>query len=216
MAEIRWYGHACFRLRAREATILMDPVPRSMGYKVDKQRAQIVTVSHAHPGHTATEIVSGDFMLIDAPGEYEISDAYIHGLSTFHDTQGGAEHGKNTVYLIEVEGMTFCHLGDLGHELTNEQTEMLASVDVLLVPVGGGTVLNSEQAVAVIGQIEPGIVIPMQYQTKLGDSEREPVDRFLREMAVGDVNPVDKLTLRKSDIEDGMQVMVLECSASSR
>lgn len=216
MAEIKWFGHACVHIRAREATIMMDPVPRSLGYRFSKQRADIVTLSHEHPGHTATEVISTPFKLIDGPGEYEINEVFITGIRTYHDDQRGAERGRNTVYVVELEGMTICHLGDLGHELTDEQAEALESVDVLLVPVGGGTVLNADLASRVVGQIEPRYVIPIQYKTPYGDQDRDDVTKFLREMAAGDVETVERLNLRKTDVGDTAttEVVVLECSAS--
>jgi len=217
MAEIRWFGHACFRIRAREATILTDPVPRSFGYKVEKQRADIVTVSHGHPGHTAFDILNGEYQLVDRPGEYEMHDVFITGIQTYHDNERGAQRGKNTVFLIEAEGLMICHLGDLGHELTEAQAEAMNSVDVLLVPVGGNDVLDGAKASAVVGQIEPRIVVPMQYRTPLGDAQREGVERFLKEMAVGEIAPIDRLTIRKPELAEGAyatSVVVLECGAT--
>lgn len=216
MAEIKWLGHACFRIRAREATILTDPVPRALGYRFDKQRADIVTISHDHPGHTATEVISGEFKLVDGPGEYEMNEVFITGIRTYHDDKRGEVHGRNTVYLFEVENMIICHLGDLGHGLAEEQVEALAKADILIVPVGGGTVLDGAQAAEVVGQIEPKMVIPMQFQTPYGDSEREGVDRFLKEMAAQDVQPVDKIAVRASDLQDSTQVVVLEPGVSTR
>jgi L-ascorbate metabolism protein UlaG (beta-lactamase superfamily) len=216
MAEIKWLGHACFRIRAREATIVMDPVPRSLGYKVEKQRADIVTLSHDHPGHTATEIISGEYKIVHGPGEYEMNEVFITGIRTYHDNRRGEEHGRNTAYLVEVENMTICHLGDLGHPLSAEQVEALSSVDILLVPIGGGTVLDAEAASEVVGQIDPKMVIPMQYRTQYGDSDREGLDRFLKEMAVPEVRGVDKITIRASDLRESTEVVVLEPGVSTR
>ena len=210
MAEIKWFGHACFRLRSRDATILTDPVPRTFGYKTDKQRADIVTLSHDHPGHTALELFSNDPKRVNGPGEYEMNDVFITGIRTYHDTAQGAERGRNTAYLFELEDVIVCHLGDLGHALNEEQIESLSSVDVLIVPVGGGTVLDAAGAVEVIGQLEPRVIIPMQYQTVYGDKGREPLDRFLKEMGVHDVVPRDKFVARASDLGETAEVVVLE------
>ncbi len=196
---------------------MMDPVPRSKGFRYSKQRAEIVTLSHDHPGHTATEMVSSEFRLVHGPGEYEINDVFITGTRTYHDEERGAIHGRNTVYVVEVEGISICHLGDLGHELTDDQAEAISSVDVLLVPVGGGAVLNAVRAAAIVNEIEPGIVIPIQYRTEFGDQELDSVDRFLHEMGASDVNPLDKLVVRRSTGDDpGTSVVVLACSASGR
>ena len=210
MAEIKWFGHACFRLRARDATILTDPVPRSFGYKIDKQRADIVTLSHDDPGHTAMELFSNSPKLVNGPGEYEMNDVFITGIRTYHDERKGAERGRNTAYLFQLEDVIVCHLGDLGHALTEEQVETLSSVDVLIVPVGGGTVLDAARAVEVVGQLEPKMVIPMQYQTAVGDRGRDPLERFLKEMGVAEVAPRDKLVVRASDLRETTEVVVLD------
>jgi L-ascorbate metabolism protein UlaG (beta-lactamase superfamily) len=210
MAEIKWFGHACFRLRSRDATILTDPFARSMGYKVEKQRADIVTVSHDHPGHANLDMVSGEPKLVNGPGEYEMNEVFITGIRTYHDEQRGAERGRNTAYLYELEDIVVCHLGDLGHALTEEQVESMSSVDVLLVPVGGGSVIDATKAVEVIGQLDPRIIVPMQYRTASGDLKRDPLERFLKEMGIHEVTPRDKLTVRRSDLGETPEVIVLE------
>ncbi|MEX2315432.1 MAG: MBL fold metallo-hydrolase, partial [Thermomicrobiales bacterium] len=158
MAEIKWFGHACFRLRSRDATILTDPVPRSSGYKVEKQKVDIVTISHDHPGHSYVDLASGTPKMVNGPGEYEMNDVFITGIRTYHDDQNGAEHGRNTAYLFDLEDIVVCHLGDLGHSLTEAQVESMSSADVVIIPVGGGTTLDATKAVEVIGQLEPRII----------------------------------------------------------
>lgn len=209
MAEIKWYGHACFRLRSREATILTDPISRSMGYKVEKQRVDIVTISHDHPGHSNLGMATGEPKLVNGPGEYEMNEVFITGIRTYHDDQKGAEHGRNTAYLFELEELVICHLGDLGHALSEDQVESMSSVDVLIIPVGGGPVLDATRAVEVIAQLDPRIVIPMQFQTDVGDKDRDPLDRFLKEMGIQEVEPRDKLTVRRSDLGETTDVVVL-------
>lgn len=209
MAEIKWLGHSCFRIRGREAVILTDPAGPITGYVLDRQQANIVTVSHDHPGHNALELLEPGYRAITGPGEYEISEVFIHGVRTYHDAEHGARLGKNTVYAIELEDLVICHLGDLGHVLTEDQIAQLGPIDILLVPVGGGPTLNAAQAVEVIGQLEPAVVIPMQYQTDAGDREREPLDRFLKEVGVADATPRDRLAIRKSELGESMQIVVL-------
>jgi L-ascorbate metabolism protein UlaG (beta-lactamase superfamily) len=196
---------------------MMDPVPRSKGFRYNKQRADIVTLSHHHPGHTATDMVASEFKLIDGPGEYEISDVFITGTRTYHDNERGALKGRNTVYVVEVEGASICHLGDLAHELTDEQAEAISSVDVLLLPVGGGPGLDAARAVVIINQIEPGVVIPIQFRTEFGDQDLDEVDKVLHEMGASDVTPMEKLSVRRSTGDDpGTSVVLLACSASGR
>ncbi|MDI3340545.1 MAG: MBL fold metallo-hydrolase [Sphaerobacter sp.] len=210
MPEIKWLGHACFRIRGREAVVLMDPVGPATGYTLPLQQADIVTVSHDHPGHTALERVRPGCRVIAGPGEYEIREVFIQGIRTYHDAEGGKRHGKNTVYTVEIDDLVICHLGDLGHTLDEAQAAALNGVDVLLVPVGGGPTLDAATAAEVIGQIEPAVVIPMQFRTAQGDAERDPVDRFLNAMGATSVTPRDRITLRKADLGEALEVVVLQ------
>lgn len=210
MAEIIWYGHACFAIRGQDITVLMDPVPKSSGYEIGNVSPDIVTISHDHHGHSALDQVQDGYRLVNGPGEYEIQEVFIHGIQTYHDTQRGAQLGKNTVYVVEIDDLIICHLGDIGHVLTEQQIESISPVDVLLVPAGGGPTITPSQAAELIAQVEPGVVIPMQFRTDKGDGEREPVDGFLREMASAEQETLQQLRLRKSDIGESARVVVLE------
>lgn len=209
MAEFRWFGHSCFRIKAREATVLTDPVGRVTGYAMPKQQVDIVTLSHDHPGHANLDAVRPEYQLVKGPGEYELHEVFITGIRTYHDDEKGKKFGYNTVYLIELEGMVICHLGDLGHALTEEQAEAMAGSDVLLVPAGGGTVLDPVRAAEVISQLEPKIVIPMQFATDIGDKSLDGVDAFCKQLGVEMPAPEDKLVLRQSDIGEAMRLVIL-------
>ncbi len=209
MAEFRWFGHNCFRIRAREATVLTDPVDRSTGYAAAKQTADVVTISHDHPGHANLSLVKPEFQVVRGPGEYEMHDIFVTGIRTYHDDTRGKDRGYNTVYMIEVEGMRVCHLGDLGHALTEEQTEALSDVDVLLLPAGGGSVLSPVTAAEVVSALEPKLVIPMQFRTAIGDVGLGEVDDFCKQLGVPVPAAEEKLTLRASELSDVMRVVVL-------
>ena len=214
MAEFKWFGHNCFRIRAREATVLTDPVDRSTGYAMAKQTADVVTISHEHAGHINLNAVKPEFQVIRGPGEYEIHDIFVTGIRTYHDDARGKERGYNTVYLIELEGMVVCHLGDLGHALTEEQAEAMSNVDVLLVAAGGGDVLDPPRAAELIGQLEPKVVIPMQYATPHGDAKLGTLESFCKELGVSVPTPEDKLVLRHSDLGETMRLVALKPDGS--
>jgi L-ascorbate metabolism protein UlaG (beta-lactamase superfamily) len=163
--EISWLGHSCFRIRGSQVTVITDPYSPDMGYSLGKPKARIVTVSHQHPGHSYVQGVGGEPRLITGPGEYEIGGVLIIGLATFHDAENGSQRGKNTVYLMEIDEISLCHLGDLGHMLTAEQMEELDNVDILLVPVGGVSTIGAPVAAELARQLEPEVVIPMHYRT---------------------------------------------------
>jgi L-ascorbate metabolism protein UlaG (beta-lactamase superfamily) len=184
--EISWLGHSCF-----------------------KPAARIVTVSHQHAGHSYVQGISDGPKPVAGPGEYEISDVLIIGMPTFHDAEGGKKRGKNTVYLIEIEGVAICHLGDLGHVLATEQVEELENVDVLLLPVGGISTINAAMAAQVVRQLEPRVVIPMHYKTEALKWELESVEGFLKEMGVKQVESRPKLSLNKTNLPPNTQVFLL-------
>jgi len=208
--EISWLGHSCFRIRGSHVTIITDPYPPSLGYSLGKPTARIVTVSHQHPGHSYVQGVGGEPRSVTGPGEYEISGVLIIGIATFHDRERGRKRGKNTIYLIEVDEIAVCHLGDLGHVLTAEQVEELGDVDVLLLPVGGVSTINAPMAAEVVRQLEPKVVVPMHYKTEALSWELEPVERFLKEIGVEQVVSQPKLSFTKSSLPVSTQVFLLD------
>jgi L-ascorbate metabolism protein UlaG (beta-lactamase superfamily) len=210
MAEIKWFGHACFLIRARGVSVLMDPVPADSGYDMGSPEVDIVTVSHDHHGHSAVDLVPSDYRLLNGPGDYEIKEVFIHGVRTYHDNERGAKLGKNTVYVVEIEDVVIAHLGDIGHVLSEEQVEAMSSVDVLIIPAGGGPTITASQAAEIIGQVEPRIVIPMQFRTERGDHDREPIDTFLREVGAKEYRTEERLVVRKSDGSETPQIVVLQ------
>lgn len=193
----------------------MDPVGPKTGYAMGKQTADIVTMSHDHPGHTYLSGVKPDYRTISGPGEYEIQTIFITGMRTYHDNNRGEELGYNTIYLVELEGMTFAHLGDLGHKLSEPEAQALDSVDVLFVPVGGGATFSSDDAADLVGQVQPKAVVPMQFATSIGDKELDDATAFFKQVGVEPPEPREKLTLKPSDLSDATQYFVLSPESSS-
>jgi len=208
--NISWLGHSCFKIGGSQATVITDPFSPTLGYSLGKPTADIVTVSHQHEGHAYVQGIGSQPRLVVGPGEYEISSVLIIGIATFHDAVGGSQRGKNTVYLMEVDGVSVCHLGDLGHVLTVGQVEELGSVDILLLPVGGVSTINAPMAAEVVRQLEPKVVIPMHYQTPALNWKLEPVNRFLKEIGIKEVNSQAKLTFTKPSLPDNTQVFLLD------
>jgi len=208
--DITWLGHSCFRIRGTRTRVITDPYPPSLGYSLGKPTAHILTVSHQHPGHSYVQGIGGQPKVIHGPGEYEIGDVLISGIVTFHDAEQGKTKGKNTIYLIEVDEVAVCHLGDLGHVLTTAQVEEIGNVDVLLLPVGGVSTIDAAKAAEVVRQIEPKAVVPMHYKTAALSWKLEPVDRFLKEIGLKEVNSQPKLSLTKSSLPLSTQVFLLD------
>jgi L-ascorbate metabolism protein UlaG (beta-lactamase superfamily) len=211
MADITWLGHAMFRLRGRDATVITDPFDRTLGLELPRPKADIVTISHDHPHHNAVSTLKGEPYVIHGPGEYEIKGIFVTGIGAYADDKKGAERGKNTIYLYEVDDLIICHLGSLGHVLTTKQVEALSDVHVLLVPVGGQNTLDAAKAAEVIAQIEPRIVIPMHYRTGAEQVEGEDnLEKFAREMGLKEWKTQDRFALRATDLPETTSVVVLE------
>ncbi len=208
--ELTWLGHSCFRLRGKDATLITDPPDPATGYSLGRITADIVTVSHNHAGHNFVKAISGDPKVVDGPGEYEVHQILISGVQTYHDRERGKVLGRNTAYLITMDDVQICHLGDLGDALDDRAQEALSGADVLLVPVGGSAALDAERAVEVIAQIEPRIVVPMHYATPAyKPGGLDPVDKFLREMGVEASEPLPKLAITKASLPTEPQVVLL-------
>lgn len=207
--DITWLGHSSFRIKGKEAIIVTDPYGAALKYPWPKPSANIVTISHAHPGHNNPAAVDGGPKLVYRPGEYEIKNVFIIGFPTFHDAAQGANRGRNTVYLMEMEDLRLCHLGDLGHAPSSKQIEELSGVDVLFTPVGGVSTIDAKAAAEIIRLLNPKIVVPMHYQTKV-TNWLEPLDKFAAGMGLREVVPQPKLTVTKTNVPPETRVVVLE------
>src|SRR5574342_913509 len=185
--EITWYGHSCFRLTERNyATVVTDPFDsKSIGYEPLKLRSDIVTVSHDAPGHNNVSAVKGTSHVIDGAGEFEIGSVFITGVQTDGGKKKGKEKGaNNTVFVFDYDGITVAHLGDLKQVPTQSEIELLGTVNVALVPVGGGGGLNAAKAAEVISLLEPNLVVPMHYSTPDTKLSLDSLNKFIKEMGL--------------------------------
>ena len=207
--DIVWHGHSCFRLRARDATLVTDPFDRSLGLGTLRLTADVVTISHQEPHHSYVPAVSGEPRIIDGPGEYEVASVFITGVATQRDRQKGGAGSRNTAYLIELDDLVVCHLGDLGHTLLADQIEALKDPDVLFVPVGGHCTISGPEAAEVVSQLEPKIVIPMHYYLEGIKVELDTLERFCKEMGLDVVQPQARLSITRTSLPDETTVMIL-------
>ncbi len=208
--EIDWFGHSCFRLRSREITVVNDPYEKSIGLSLPRPRADIVTISHNHQGHDYADGVRGEPRIINGPGEYEIRGAFVTGVRTFHDKKNGKDRGKNTAYVITIDDLNICHLGDLGHVPTQTQAEDFGNIDILLVPVGGVSTINASDAAEVVSLFEPMVVIPMHYRVPELAFKLDGVDKFIKEMGLKKAEPIETFKVTKDSLPKETQVVILE------
>lgn len=214
--DITYLGHSSFKIKTKTASVVTDPFDSKMvGLKYSGVDGDIVTVSHDHNDHNASDKVTGVKKIVQGPGEYEISGVSIIGYHSFHDNEKGAVRGKNTIYVIEAEGLRVVHLGDLGHMLSEDLINEMGDVDVLMIPVGGEYTIGPKEASEIVSKIEPFFVIPMHYmQDGLNVdafAKMEPVETFLKESGLT-TERTPKFTLKKEDIleDQNTKIIVLE------
>lgn len=179
--KIKWLGHAAFVIYG-EKTLVTDPYNPKVGDLPSDLTADVVTVSHSHLDHDYVEGVGGGAEIVSHAGQYNIAGFEIKGIQTFHDNVEGVDRGKNIVFVIKSEGLTLVHLGDLGHILTDDQVSEIGPIDILMIPVGGHYTIDAYDAVKVVGQLKPKIVLPMHYKPKEIDLglPLAPVDDFIQ------------------------------------
>lgn len=214
--NIKYLGHSAFYIRSKDAKIVTDPYDPSIGMKLPKTEADIVTISHEHADHNFPQGLTGDPLVIDWPGEYEKKGVRITGFPTFHDKEKGKERGGNVMFRIDTEGMSILHCGDLGHALDDDTLEAIGDIDILLIPVGGFYTIDPKEASAVIKQVEPTIVIPMHYRTSAHNAkvfgEVATLDDFLKTYGIDKPETVDQLTIKKEDLGEETKVIVMNAS----
>ncbi|MFZ5808607.1 MAG: MBL fold metallo-hydrolase [Chloroflexota bacterium] len=214
--EITWFGLSCFRLTERGmATVVTDPYDHTVvGFEPLKLKAEIVTISHNAPGHAFANAVKGRSHTITGPGEYEIGGVFITGVQTNGYGKRDTSEPRNTLYVFDYNGVTVAHLGDIRRVPSQTEVEALGNVQVALVPVGGGGGLSAAKAAEVVSVLEPGIVIPMHYQTSNCQLKLAPLSKFLKEMGIGEVEAVDSLKVTPSSIPEETKVVVLKVQSS--
>jgi L-ascorbate metabolism protein UlaG (beta-lactamase superfamily) len=208
--EITWYGLSCFRLTERGmATVVTDPYDHTVvGFSPLKLRGDIVSISHDSPGHNFESAIKPKQRLIDGPGEYEIGGVFITAVETDGRKRAKGEM-PNILCVFDYDNVTVAHLGDLGQVPSQAQVERLGNVNIALVPVGGGRGLNAAKAAEVVSLIEPGIVIPMHYSQPGCKLDLNPLDKFIKEMGLSEVEPIDSLKITSSSVPTETRVVVL-------
>jgi len=211
--DIQYLGHSSFKIQGKNISLVIDPFsPDEVGLNFPKVKSEIVLVTHDHLDHNRTDLVEETRMVIDSPGEYEIGGVTVIGIDSFHDNKKGALRGKNTIYSIEVDDIVICHLGDLGHKLSEKQISEIGMVEVLMVPVGGVYTIGPEEAVSVVQSVEPKYIIPMHYRVeklKLSKaSEMAGVDEFIKTMGVK-FEKMDKLSIKQGSLPSDDQIVTL-------
>ncbi|MBW9150033.1 MBL fold metallo-hydrolase [Clostridium sp. CM028] len=207
--KITWLGHSCFLLEdSKGVKLLTDPFDDTLGYDIYKGSPDIVTISHQHFDHNYIKELTGNYKIIDKIGISTLHDISIKGTPSYHDKNKGAKRGDNIIFTFRMDGYSLCHLGDLGHTLSNDDISSLGDVDILFIPVGGNYTIDGKEASEVTKKINPKIVIPMHYKTSRLSLPLEGVETYLMHMK--NASKIDSNTLVVNDeIKESMSVKIL-------
>ena len=178
--KITYLGHSCFLFESKDRTkLIIDPYTR-VGYELPNDlTADVVLISHGHFDHNYVQAIEGDYILFNKAGKYNIGSLDIEGFDSWHDPKQGALRGKNVLFHFTLDGIRFCHFGDLGEAYSEEVASKLKGADVFLIPVGGTYTIDANQAVEYIEKLSPKVVIPMHYLPDDGALDISPIEDFL-------------------------------------
>ncbi len=209
--KIKWLGHACFVVSSDAGIkIITDPYVTGGGlnYGEITESADIVTVSHDHFDHNNVVSVGGNPEIVR--GTAKVKGIEFKGIPTYHDDAGGKLRGNNTIICFEVDKVKVCHLGDLGHQLSDKQIAELGRIDILLIPVGGFFTIDAKGAGQVGNKLMPKVIIPMHYKTSKCGFPITGVDEFLREKK--DVSQLDtsEAEFKQGELPTSTQIIVLK------
>ncbi len=214
--KIKWYGHAAFLITSDKGIkIITDPYESgayggALGYGKINDRADIALTSHDHLDHNDTKNLPGSPQVIKEPGTKTLKGISFKGIETYHDTSKGSERGKNIIFCFSVDEIDICHLGDLGHTLSEKEVKEIGNVDLLLIPVGGYFTIDHKEAQKVSDQLKPKILIPMHYKTDKCGLPISPLNDFLKGKTNVKLAKTSEVTLNKKEFPREMEILVLE------
>lgn len=181
--QLQYYGHSCFALRCCDGTALViDPFDETIPYPVCDAKCDAALLTHDHFDHNHTQSLRGDFRTIREPGSYQVGNARITAVASFHDDARGAKRGGNLIFRIDADGLSIAHLGDLGHLPNAQQRAALEGLDLLLIPVGGYYTIDTKQAEEIIAQVKPRCAVAMHFKVHADDPNRiSTAEQFARD-----------------------------------
>jgi L-ascorbate metabolism protein UlaG (beta-lactamase superfamily) len=214
--KIKSYGHSAFLITSDQGMkVILDPYESGafggdLSYGQIKDQADIVLISHDHADHNDTKSLPGSPQIVRGSGSKTVKGVPIKGIPTYHDPSKGSERGANTIFTLQVDGITICHLGDLGHVLSDNEVSQIGKVDLLLIPVGGYFTIDAKEATRVAQQIKPRVVIPMHFKTEKCGFPIAPVEDFLKGKATSKRPGTSEISFDKGTLPEPTEIVVLE------
>lgn len=214
--KLKFLAHAAFLFTSdKDTKILIDPYEPggfegALNYAPIDEQADAILVSHQHADHNYIAEHHKEAAMFDQVGEFEFKDVKILGFHSYHDEEKGAKLGENIIFVVKIDDITICHLGDLGHKLSVVDAELMGDIDILLLPVGGLYTINAEVATDVMQTLKPKICIPMHYKSKKISVEFAPIDDFLVEKENVKKLPQSEIELEYKNLPSNPEIWVLE------
>lgn len=215
---IQYYGLSCFKITTKpdgrgsdDVTVFFAPFDKTTGLRPPQGAADVVFLPHDSAAFNNADSLKNSPQVFTMPGEYAVKGMGAIGTSAAADANEGQVRGMTTIFTLASEGLSLCHLGALGSDLSAEQFEQIGDVDILFVPVGDPNGLSAKSAEKVCRSIEPHIIIPMYYKIQgvkenLGDKKE-----FCSEIGNCPEKNEQKLVLKKKDLEDKtMEIVTLD------
>jgi L-ascorbate metabolism protein UlaG (beta-lactamase superfamily) len=211
--KVKWLAHASFLITSETGTkIITDPynVGGGLSYGEIKESADVVTVSHEHGDHNNVAAVKGNPQVVKGAGAKEAKGIKFNGVPTYHDDAQGGQRGPNTIFCFEVDGIKVCHLGDLGHTLSDKEVAEVGKVDILLVPVGGFFTIDAKVATAVSSKLAPKVIIPMHFKTDKCAYPIATVDDFIKGKSGVTQPGASEVEFKRDRLPAATQIVVLK------
>jgi L-ascorbate metabolism protein UlaG (beta-lactamase superfamily) len=214
--KIKWYGHAAFLITSNQGVrIITDPYESGayggqLAYGKIKDEADIVLTSHDHADHNDTGSLPGSPEIIKGGGTKTAKGISFKGIASYHDPSKGSERGANTIFTFSVDTIRVCHLGDLGHSLSDKELAEIGPVDILFIPVGGYFTIDSKEASQVGEKVKPKVLIPMHFKTDKCGFPIAPVEDFLKGKKNIRRPKASEVTFDQASLPSKMEIVVLD------
>lgn len=207
--KLTYLGHSSFLLQSKKSSVLTDPF-QDIGIPFPDVSSEVVTISHDHFDHNAAEKVKGVKKIFKSAGNFVWKEIEISAIERYHDEALGKKRGKSLVFCFQIEGMRFCHLGDIGEPFP-EELLALSKIDVLMIPVGGNYTIGPSEAFLYVQKLNPKIVVPMHYYVPNLKVDIQPPDEFLRKFQNVRMQE-GTLSLKREELPERTQVIFFKRS----
>jgi L-ascorbate metabolism protein UlaG (beta-lactamase superfamily) len=213
--QLFWHGFSSIRIEIKtgdvDATLLTDPYDNESGLRFPKTiEPDIVALTHQDISRFNLENVGTKPFIVSDPGEYEVKRIFVRGIQ---DPSAEKESKRQIIYRFDVEDVSVGFLGPQKRTLTTYEVEQLGDIDILVLPVGGGDVMDAKAAAGTISLVEPRVVVPIYYNVPGVKMKLDGVEAFCKQLGVCQRQDIPKLKMTKKDLPaEDMLIAVIERS----